>query len=133
MPRPDGYASRRELEALRRQIAAISSRESASSGTMANQLAAVAVQSPRVRIALGQIGLAVAVGGTLDVPITWSTPFPRDTYQVDVTPATGLIGRGSCAAKPGTQTASGLTVTVRADLLVSLGAQFIAIGICSGP
>ena len=133
MPRPDGYASRRELEALRRQISAISTRESASSGTMANQLAAVAVQSPRVRIALGQLGVAIAIGGTLDVPIVWSTPFPRDTYQVDVTPANGLIGRGTCAVKAGTQTASGLTVTVTAGLLVSLGAQFIAIGICSHP
>lgn len=127
MPRDDGYASRRELDALRRRLGAMAT-SMGTATTMARR--ADAATPTAVRIAMGQTGVAVAIGAGLDVPITWSSPMPKDTYRVDVSPANGLIGRGTTAVKAGSMTAAGLTVTVTASLLVSIGAQFIVVAFC---
>lgn len=82
-----------------------------------------------VRIQTGVTPL-IALGASTDIAITWTTPFRSDSYAVDVSGATGLIGRATVAVKPGTQTAAGLTVTVTATLLVSAGAEFVVIGLC---
>lgn len=127
MPRDDGYASRRELEALRRRVATM-----ATTASTADRLAkrADSAMPTAVRIAMGQMNGAIVAGSSSDVAVTWSSPMPRDTYRVDVSPASSLVGRGTTAIKAGSMTAAGLTVTVTAGLLVSVGAQFVVVAFC---
>lgn len=73
---------------------------------------------------------ALLLGGSADVPIVWSSPMPSSTYHVSIAPATGLIGKADIVLKSGSQTASGITVTVTAGLAVSLGAEIVAIAAC---
>lgn len=127
MPRDDGYASRRELEALRRRVATMSAAMTTAVG-MAKR--ADGSTPAAVRVAMGQTGVAIAIGAGVDIPITWSSPMPHANYRVDVSPASGLLGRGTAAVKAGSTTAAGLTVTVTAGLLVSIGAQFVVVAFC---
>lgn len=119
-----GYATQRGLDGLRARMAAMVQQQT-------QQVSNVRQSIPRTtRIVMGQIGVAIAVGTPVDIPITWSTPMPKDTYAVDVTPATGLIGKATTAVKPGSMTASGVTITVSASVAVLVGAQFIAAAFC---
>lgn len=76
----------------------------------------------RVRIGVGPVP-ALILGGAADVVITWSTPFDSTDYALDVTPAMGLIGKGTVSVK--TKTATSVTVTVSASALISLGTSYI--------
>lgn len=73
---------------------------------------------------------ALLLGGSADVTIDWSAPMPNSNYHVSIAPATGLIGKASIAVKPGSQTTTGIVVTVTAGLAVSLGAEIVAIAAC---
>lgn len=77
-----------------------------------------------IRVAVGLTPLIV-LGGSSDIAVVWSTPFPGDDYLADVSGGSGLLGRADVAIKPGTQTAAGLTVTVTAALAVTAGSQFV--------
>jgi hypothetical protein len=73
---------------------------------------------------------ALLLGGSADVPIEWSAPMPSTNYHVSIAPATGLIGKATIVVKNGSQTTTGITVTVTAGLAVSLGAEIVAIAAC---
>lgn len=78
------------------------------------------------RLAGGATGLAIIVGGSQDVALTWAAPFPDGVgYVVDVVPM-GLLGKATTDVVA--QDEAGCTVRVTAGLLVAAGTQFLAYG-----
>lgn len=90
----------------------------------------------RSAFALGVVPLAISLGGSSDVVVSWppnpdgSDRFSDEAgnvldYDVDVA-ATGLIGKGTVTVL--SQTASTVTVRITATVLIALGAQFLLYG-----
>lgn len=77
------------------------------------------------RLASARIGVAVSVGATMDVPITWSAPIPAVEYTVEPVAGAGLVGAAILSVK--SKTTAGCVVTVRASgLAVAAGAVVLA-------
>jgi hypothetical protein len=77
------------------------------------------------RLGSARLGLAVAVGGQVDVPIVWSTPIPVAEYSVEPVAGYGLIGTAMLSVK--SKTATGCVVTVKASgVAVAAGAVVLA-------
>ncbi len=70
---------------------------------------------------------AIPLLTTVDVPIVWSTPMPDETYAVTlaIEAGTGLLGQLRAVVKTGTITAAGVTVSMSAAVLISLGTAFL--------
>ncbi len=96
----------------------------------ARQLADQALQAAQggvqrtCRLASAKTGLLLAVGGSTDLAVTWSTPMPSAQYVVEAVAGPGILGNATLAVK--SQTAGGCVVTVTAQLAVAAGAVVFA-------
>lgn len=117
------FAFREELQDLRRRLSSVVN----SQATTNQAMMAEALITPKIRVGFGATALIV-LGGTQDIPITWSTPFATADYQVDVTPASGLLSRATTAVV--SQTAAGCVVRVTAALAIVAGSNFVVVACC---
>lgn len=61
----------------------------------------------------------LALGGSIDVPLTWPIPFATANYNLRISQDAGLLSKGAVALKAGTKTATGFTVTISAIVLLA--------------
>jgi hypothetical protein len=80
------------------------------------------------RLGSGKTGLALLVGGTSDVAITWKSPMPYATYTVEAVEGPGILGAATLTVKSQTQT--GCVITVTAQLAIAAGATVLAHAYC---
>lgn len=80
-------------------------------------------------VRIGSINVPIlALGATVDVAVTWSTPMPTADYNIDLAPVTStLIGKVTATVKANTRTANGVTITLRAGLAVSVAGVALVI------
>lgn len=117
------FAMREEILNLARRVSSVVQAQSAY-----NVAEAALVDTPHcIRVGVGTTGLIV-LGGTQDISVTWSTPMPRDTYQLDASGLTGILGRGTTAVL--SHNAAGCMVRVTATLAISAGANFVVMASC---
>lgn len=91
------------------------------------------IVASKSQCALTQVsmGVAILLGNSQDVQITWPRAFKTKDYAVDLIPLTGMVGRGTLAVlEDASKTTTACTVRVTAGLAISLGAQFLAHASC---
>lgn len=74
-------------------------------------------------LASAATGVAIIIGGTADLTVTWTTPFPSATYRTEVIP---LFSGGTVAVI--SQDANGCTVRITASLAIAIGARVLVLG-----
>jgi hypothetical protein len=102
-----------------------------SAGTPADMTRVTALEQQKLQveyrdgIAVPAVVSLLGISATVDIPLTWSTPFPDTGYtivkpQVTST-AAAVIGKTDAVVKTGTQTKTGCTITVTTTALLSAG------------
>src|SRR6188508_1236211 len=71
---------------------------------------------------------AILLGGSLDVPVTWSSPMPDDDYQIHLAAESGLLGRSTQTVKSKTKTGCVVTVT-STSLAITAGSILVALAL----
>ncbi len=71
------------------------------------------------RLATARTTVLLAVGGAVDLAVTWSAPMPSASYTVEAVAGPGILGNATLAVK--SKTAAGCVVTVTASLAVAVG------------
>lgn len=99
-----------------------------------SQLDAIVAHAATKQEKRGTSTQVVALGATVDIPITWDTPFTDANYlTIPLLDATGgLANVGPPAVKPGTQTEAGVTITMRANVALLSGVAVNVIGLRFG-
>lgn len=86
--------------------------------------AASAAAGRGCRLGSGKTGLLIAIGGSVNVPVVWSSPITVP-YTVEPVAGPGLIGQATLAVK--SQSESGCVITVSAaGLAIAAGAVVLA-------
>jgi phosphate/sulfate permease len=91
-----------------------------------------ALATSRTHLAVGAVaGIAIALGGSQDVVVTWpGSGFTTADYCVEIVP-TGILGKGSCSVVA--QDESTVTVRITAAVLIAVGTQFMVLGTTNRP
>lgn len=106
-------------------------------GTPADMTRVTALEAQKLQIeyrdgiAVPAVVSLLGISATVDVTVTWSTPFPDTAYTItkpQVSTATAsLIGKAEGVVKAGTQTKTGVVVTVTTTALLAAGACTLGI------
>lgn len=83
-------------------------------------VAALQQAAPQTRTQTGTTTVLLALGGSIDVPVTWTTPLPDANYLCWAVPT----GSSAVPLPIKSQTAAGCVVTVRASVALAAGFPF---------